>query len=65
MFTELISEPELLKSEQHKTLSKNNSDTSVKTFHIMMNSLTDKQLNRFNNKLDDLIEDLKELAINT
>jgi hypothetical protein len=65
MFTELISEPELLKSEQHKTLSKNNSDTSVKIFHIMMNSLTDKQLNRLNNKLDGLIDDLKELAINT
>ncbi|MFT6207346.1 MAG: hypothetical protein ACJA0T_001253, partial [Colwellia sp.] len=52
-------------SEQHKTLSKNNSDTSVKIFHIMMNSLTDKQLNRLNNKLDGLIDDLKELAINT
>ncbi|TWX53400.1 DUF6279 family lipoprotein [Colwellia hornerae] len=65
MFTELISEPESLKSEQHKTLSKNNSDTSVKIFQVMMNSLTDKQLNRLNNKLDDLIKDLKELAIDT
>lgn len=65
MFTELISSPESLKSEQHKTLSKNNSDISVKIFQVMMNSLTDKQLNRLNNKLDDLIKDLKELAIDT
>jgi hypothetical protein len=61
MFTELISNPESLKSDEYMTISKNNSEMSVKIFHYMMNNLTNKQLNRFNNKIDDLIEDLKDL----
>jgi hypothetical protein len=61
MFTELISNPESLKSDEYITISKNNSEISVKIFHYMMNNLTNKQLNRFNNKIDDLIEDLKDL----
>ena len=61
MFTELISNPDSLKSDEYITISKNNSAMSVKIFHYMMNNLTNKQLKRFNNKIDDLIDDLKAL----
>jgi hypothetical protein len=61
MFTELISNPESLKSDEYIILSKNNSEISVRIFHYMMNNLTVKQLKRFNNEVDDLIDDFKAL----
>ena len=63
MFTELISNPESLKSNEYVMLSANNSNISVKTFHYVMNNLTDKQRKRFNKKVDELIDDLKTLEI--
>jgi hypothetical protein len=64
MFTELISNPELLKSDEYVKLSDKNSDISVKIFHYVMNNLTKKQRNRFNNEIDDLINDFKALEMN-
>ena len=64
MFTELISNPELLKSDEYIKLSDKNSDISVKIFHYVMNNLTKKQRNRFNNEIDDLINDFKALEMN-
>jgi hypothetical protein len=63
MFTELISNPESLKSNEYVMLSANNSNILVKTFHYVMNNLTDKQRKRFNKKVDELIDDLKTLEI--
>lgn len=63
MFTELISNPDSLKSSEYVTLSKNNTSISIKLFHYMMNNLTAKQLKRFNNKLDDFIDDLNTLEM--
>jgi hypothetical protein len=65
MFTELISNPESLKSREYITLSKTNTDVSIRIFHYIMNNLTDKQFNRLNSELDDLIEDLKILEIDS
>jgi hypothetical protein len=64
MFTELISNPESLKSDEYVKLSDKNSDVSVKIFHYIMNNLTKKQRNRFNNEIDDLINDFKALEMN-
>lgn len=63
MFTELISNPDSLKSREYITVSKNNTQGSINIFHYIMNNLTNKQLKRLNNKLDDLIDDLKTLEI--
>ena len=63
MFTELISNPESLKSDEYVKLSDKNSDVSVKIFHYIMNNLTKKQRNRFN-EIDDLINDFKALEMN-
>jgi hypothetical protein len=63
MFTELISNPDSLKSSEYVTLSKNNTSISIKLFHYMMNNLTAKQLKRFNNQLDDFIDDLNTLEM--
>lgn len=61
MFTELISNPESLKSNEYIKSSEKNSDISVKIFHYVMNNLTEKQRNRLNNEIDDLIDDFKAL----
>jgi hypothetical protein len=63
MFTELISNPDTLKSEEYRMLSKNNMETSIRVFHYLMNHLTDKQRKKFNDKLDDFIEDLTTLEM--
>ena len=63
MFTELISNPELLKSDEYVMLSAKNRDISIKIFHYVMNSLTDKQRKRFNKKINKLIDDLKDLEL--
>jgi hypothetical protein len=63
MFTALISNPESLISDEYRKLSKSNNNISVKIFHYIMNHLTDKQLNRFNHKVDELIDDLKALTL--
>jgi hypothetical protein len=44
-------------------LSKNNMETSIRVFHYLMNHLTDKQRKKFNDKLDDFIEDLTTLEM--
>jgi hypothetical protein len=63
MFTELISNPESLKSREYTTLAENNTEVSIKIFHYIMNNLTEKQLKKFNNKVDDFIDDLKTLEM--
>ncbi|MBA6231922.1 MULTISPECIES: DUF6279 family lipoprotein [unclassified Colwellia] len=63
MFTELISNPDTLKSEEYRMLSKNNMETSVRVFHYLMNDLTDRQRKILNGKLDDFIEDLTTLEM--
>lgn len=63
LFTELISNPESLKSDEYVMLSANNSEISIKIFHYVMNNLTDKQRKRFNKKIDKLIDDLKALEL--
>jgi len=63
MFAELISNPESLKSDEYVKLSKINTEISVKIFHFILNNLTNKQRKRFNNEIDDLIDDLKALEV--
>ena len=61
MFTELISNPDALKSEKYVTLSNNNTVAFIKIFHHIMNNLTDKQRKRFNKRLNNIIDDLNVL----
>tara|TARA_B100000809_G_scaffold59160_1_gene55680 strand:+ start:3154 stop:4005 length:852 start_codon:yes stop_codon:yes gene_type:complete len=63
MFTELISNPESLKSDEYVMISAKNSEISIKIFQYFMNNLTDKQRKRFNKKIDKLIDDLKALEL--
>ena len=63
MFAELISNPESLKSDEYVKSSKINAEISVRIFHFILNNLTNKQRKRFNNEIDDLIDDLKALEV--
>ncbi|MFT5294562.1 MAG: putative HicB family RNase H-like nuclease [Colwellia sp.] len=63
MLTELISNPESLKSNEYISLSEKNSEILVKMFHYVLNNLTVKQRNRFNNEIDDYIDDFRALEM--
>lgn len=60
-FAELISQPEKFKSQEYLNKSLENRKVSIALMVYVFNSLTDKQVNTFNNRVGDLIEDLHEL----
>ena len=61
LFAELISKPEQLRSEEYVTLQAQNNQAFADIFHYMMHNLTEKQKRRFNNRIDDYIEDFTGL----
>ncbi|MAG76963.1 MAG: hypothetical protein CL811_09390 [Colwelliaceae bacterium] len=62
LFAELISEPEKLRSDEYLSLREQNNRVFVGLFAEVMNGLSQKQTNRLNNKIDDFIEDIEDLA---
>ena len=62
LFSELISSPDDLKSEAYVAIQTQNNLVFTDIFIYMMHSLTPKQKNRFNNRLQDYIDDLNDLA---
>ncbi|MFD2166715.1 DUF6279 family lipoprotein [Thalassotalea euphylliae] len=61
LFAELISNPDQLKSEKYIQDQAANNKVFSELFVYLMNNLTKKQKNRFNNRIDDFIEDLNDL----
>ncbi|WP_448555167.1 DUF6279 family lipoprotein [Thalassotalea montiporae] len=62
LFAELISSPDDLKSKEYVAIQTQNNQNFSDIFYYMMHSLTPKQKNRFNNRLQDYIDDLNDLA---
>ncbi|NMP32306.1 hypothetical protein HII17_12100 [Thalassotalea sp. M1531] len=65
LFAELIVQPEKLRSEDYIAIREQNNQVATEIFFYMMNNLSKKQLNRFNNRIDDFIEDLQDLEIDS
>lgn len=61
MFIELIVNPEKLRTTDHQKIIDGNNQVFKTIFVELMNNLTKKQRNRFNNRIEDLIDDLKAL----
>ena len=51
-----------LRSQEYNEISAQNDEILVDIMHYQMNNVSNKQLKKFNRKLDDLIENLTELA---
>ena len=62
LFAELISSPESLRSDEYNAIREQNNQAFADIFLYMMNSLTKKQLKRFNKKLQNYIDDFNDLA---
>ena len=62
MFAELIASPDKLKSEEYLAIQAQNNRNFADIFYYMMHSLTAKQKKRFNNRIQDYIDDFEDLA---
>ena len=62
LFAELIANPEKLRSDEYNQVREKNNQAFANIFHYMMNNLTQKQLKRFNKRLQNYIDDFIELS---